>query len=81
MRLVSVIVIPAALAAALTVAPIAAADCTSAAGTTVCGQGDVRGADTGKGPGSTVASVPYCWWCYNNGGLTFVIAPRARGGR
>lgn len=85
MRLASVITIPVMITAALTFAPAAAADCTSTAGTTVCSQGDVRGADTGRGPGSTTASVPYCWWCgYSNGGLTFIIArpdgPRGDGG-
>jgi len=55
------------------VMPTAAADCTSAAGTTVCSQGDVRGANTGQGPGVTTPSYPYqCWYC-DDGGLTFVF--------
>lgn len=41
-------------------APQARADCTSAGGTTICSQGDVRGADTGDGPSSSAGPwVPY----------------------
>jgi hypothetical protein len=32
--------------------PVASADCVSSAGTSLCSQGDARGADTGQGPGS-----------------------------
>lgn len=40
--------------------PAAWADCTSAGGTTICSQGEVRGADTGQGPsGSSGPYVPY----------------------
>jgi hypothetical protein len=74
MRMVAAIVIPALLASGLTVLPTvtvpkAAADCTSSGGTTICSQGDVRGANTGQGPGSG-PSVPYpCdldWYCFDN---------------
>jgi hypothetical protein len=48
--------------------PVARADCVSSGGTTICSQGDVRGADTGVGPGEG-PSVPYpCdldWYCYD----------------
>jgi hypothetical protein len=81
MRLAPVILTPMLITAALTFTPTAAADCTSTAGTTTCSQGDVRGADTGRGPGTTAAAVPYCWWCYDNGGLTFILGrPGPRGG-
>lgn len=40
--------------------PPAAADCTSAGGTTICAQGESRGANTGEGPsGSAGPWVPY----------------------
>ncbi len=38
-------------------ATAARADCVSSGGTTICSQGDVRGADTGQGPGSTGGSA------------------------
>ncbi|AFM17453.1 hypothetical protein Mycch_2688 [Mycolicibacterium chubuense NBB4] len=87
MRLAYLVVVPVAIAAQFTVAPPAFADCTSSAGTTVCSQGDVRGANTGHGPGGATPNNPYwCWWCDNGGwGLTFVIErpvrPRDGGGR
>ena len=85
MRLMILIIAPVVVATGLTVAPTASADCTSSAGTSVCSQGDVRGANTGQGPGAVPLYNPnqYCWWCDNNGwGLTFVIVkpPRPRGG-
>lgn len=50
-------------------APPAAADCVSAGGTTICSQGDVRGSDTGVGPGDNDVYSPYpCeydWYCYD----------------
>lgn len=60
------------LSAGLVAAPVAAADCISSGGSTICSQGDVRGADTGAGPGSmTGPYVPYpCtydWYCDRNG--------------
>lgn len=61
------------VATGFTVTPTASADCTSSGGTTVCSQGDVRGPDTGQGPGSRTPYYP-CWWCYdNNWGLTLII--------
>jgi hypothetical protein len=85
MRLISLVVVPIVFGTGLTATPTAAADCTSSAGTSVCSQGDVRGANTGQGPGSVPSYNPnLCWWCNNNGGwgLTFVIVrpPRPRGG-
>ena len=49
-------------------ATAARADCVSSGGTTICSQGDVRGADTGQGPGSTGGSgygymCGYDWDC------------------
>ncbi|BBX70282.1 hypothetical protein MPSYJ_37430 [Mycolicibacterium psychrotolerans] len=82
MRLVSIATVPILIAAGLTATPTATADCTSSAGTSVCSQGDVRGANTGQGPGSVPTYNPnYCWWCNNDGwGLTFVIVRPPRGG-
>ena len=52
---------------AVTLAAPAVADCTSSGGTTICSQGDVRGADTGQGPGSGGGYNPYVCgydgWC------------------
>jgi hypothetical protein len=84
MRLISLVVVPIVIGAGLTATPMASADCTSSAGTSVCSQGDVRGANTGQGPGS-LPSFNQCWWCYNNDngwGLTFVITrpPRQHSG-
>ncbi len=66
MRLPFLFVAPALVIAGLSVAPTAAADCTSTGGTTLCSQGDSRGGNTGGGPGSG-PSVPYpCdydWMC------------------
>jgi hypothetical protein len=57
---------PAFVIAGLSFAPIAVADCTSSGGTTICAQGESRGANTGAGPGSG-PTVPYpCdddWMC------------------
>ncbi|WP_111508746.1 hypothetical protein [Mycobacterium kyogaense] len=75
MRLTYVTILPAVIGSGLIALPAAAADCTSAAGTTVCSQGDVRGANTGQGPGAIPTYNPYqCWYCNNGGwGLTFII--------
>lgn len=62
MRLIKILVVPVLIAAGLTVTsdPIAGADCTSAGGTTICSQGEVRGSNTGDGPsGSSGPYVPY----------------------
>lgn len=61
MRLVSVVAVPVLLGAGITIAPnapIASADCTTAGQTTICSQGDVRGSNSGGGPGSG-PYVPY----------------------
>ena len=69
------LVAPMAAAGVVTAAP-ARAECVSSAGTTLCSQGDVRGADTGEGPGSLNTGgpwVPYpCendWTCGWNTGF------------
>ncbi len=58
----------------LTAAPLATADCVSSNGTTLCSQGDARGTDTGRGPGSG-PMVPYpCeydWTCDSGYGWNF----------
>ena len=78
-RLTSALLPTAIVAAGLMTAPVAAADCVSSGGTTLCSQGDARGADTGAGPGSTTGPyVPYpCaydWYCDDRGlGITFGI--------
>lgn len=62
MRLFKTLVVPVLIGAGVTAipAPVAAADCTSADGTTICSQGDVRGSNTGDGPsGSSGPFVPY----------------------
>lgn len=61
MRLMYLLAAPVLAIAGLGAVPnVAVADCTSAGGTTICSQGDVRGADTGGGPsGSTGPWVPY----------------------
>lgn len=57
----------------------AAADCISSAGTTLCGQGTARGANTGEGPGTMSGPVVpypcgYDWYCDDNGfGITFGV--------
>ncbi len=65
-RFTSLLVVPVVVIAGLSLAPSAGADCTSSGGTTICAQGDSRGADTGGGPGSG-PYVPYpCdydWYC------------------
>ena len=74
MRLAYLVIAPIGIATGLAVAPPVSADCTSAGGTTVCSQGDVRGANNGQGPGSGWAGAPSpCWWCNDGGGLTFII--------
>lgn len=79
MRLAPLAIVPVMIVtgsiATPSVIPLARADCTSAAGTTVCSQGDVRGANTGPGPGATTPYNPYqCWYCNDGGwGLTFII--------
>jgi hypothetical protein len=62
----------AAMAAALVTAPSAAADCVSSSGTTVCSQGEARGANTGMGPGTMTGpaypySCGYSWYCDDYG--------------
>jgi hypothetical protein len=59
MRLVHLLVVPAAVSTGLAVAPVTVADCTTAGGTTLCSQGTSRGSNTGSGPGSTGPYVPY----------------------
>jgi len=63
--------------AGLTAAP-ASADCVSSAGTTLCSQGDSRGANTGAGPGSLNTGpywpypCEYDWYCGDGGfNITF----------
>ena len=83
MRIGYSLVVPVLVIPTLSVAPAAWADCTSASGTTICSQGDVRGSDTGAGPGTTAGPyVPYpCDWGYYacddlwNGGLYFNVDP------
>ena len=61
------VLLPAAFAAGMVMAPSAAADCVSSSGTTICSQGSVRGSDSGQGPGLSGPAVPYpCeydWYC------------------
>ncbi|CDQ46241.1 hypothetical protein [Mycolicibacterium neoaurum] len=62
MRLLKMLIVPALIGAGLsaTPSPHAGADCTSAGGTTICSQGDVRGSNSGDGPsGSSGPYVPY----------------------
>lgn len=71
-RLPAVLIPVAVLGAGLVGAPAAAADCITSAGTTLCGQGSARGANTGEGPGSMSGPyVPYpCaydWYCDDYG--------------
>ncbi|MGW0162697.1 hypothetical protein ACWDUN_25590 [Mycobacterium sp. NPDC003323] len=71
MRVLNIVTVPALVIAGLTVAPEAAADCTSSGGTTICSQGEVRGSDTGNGPsGSSGPYVPYAcgddWYTCDN---------------
>ncbi|MCV7435308.1 hypothetical protein [Mycolicibacterium bacteremicum] len=60
MRLIALFAVPALVGAGLSLAPLptAAADCTSAGGTTICSQGDVRGANTGSGPSGSGPYAP-----------------------
>ena len=73
------VLLPAAIAGGLYVAPSASADCTSSGGTTICGQGDVRGADTGDGPSGAYPMDPYCGYngyCDNDWGWDMdVVVP------
>lgn len=76
MRALGVVAAGVFVVALVEAAPPAAADCTSAGGTTICSQGDVRGANTGNGPsGSSGPYIPYpCeydWYC--NDGVTWDI--------
>lgn len=76
MRSAYVFVASALVFAGLEAAPTAAAECVSSGGTTLCSQGDVRGADTGAGPGTGGGPyMPYpCeydWYC--NDGVTWDI--------
>ncbi|MDW5611047.1 hypothetical protein [Mycolicibacterium sp. D5.8-2] len=57
MRLVYLCVAPVVMSTGIALAPPAAADCTSAGGTTICSQGEVRGATGGGGPSGPY--VPY----------------------
>ncbi|WP_081528988.1 hypothetical protein [Mycolicibacterium vaccae] len=59
MRLVYLLVAPAVCSTGIAVAPTVAADCTSAGGTTICSQGDARGANTGDGPSGAGTYAPY----------------------
>ncbi|WNG88916.1 hypothetical protein C6A87_006840 [Mycobacterium sp. ITM-2016-00317] len=59
MRLVYLLVAPAVWSTGIAVAPPVVADCTSAGGTTICSQGDVRGASGGEGPSGAGPYVPY----------------------
>lgn len=65
--------------AGLVLAAPAAADCVSSAGTTVCGQGTVRGSNSGEGPGTRSGPVmpypcTYDWYCDDDGfGITFGV--------
>jgi hypothetical protein len=58
--LITPVLLPVVIAGGLSFAPPAAADCVSSAGTTICGQGDVRGADTGDAPSGAYPMDPYC---------------------
>lgn len=85
MKLGQLAVVPAVLLVTVgvefAVAPSAAADCVSSSGTTICSQGDVRGADTGDGPsGSTYTPYPceYDWYCYD--GFDVVLGIDGPGG-
>lgn len=83
MRLAYVLVAPSLVISGLavvpiTVAPTAAADCTSSGGTTLCSQGDSRGTDSGSGPsGGADPYVPYpCgydWYCNDDYGWGVVL--------
>lgn len=67
MRIPAMLAIPVVVSAGLVAAPPAVADCTSAGGTTICAQGESRGANTGGGPSGAGPSMPYpCdydWTC------------------
>ncbi len=55
------------VAAAASLAPSAAADCVSSAGTTICSQGEVRGSNTGRGPQGPDSSGPWMpYGCYDD---------------
>ncbi|GJF08767.1 hypothetical protein NGTWS0302_29630 [Mycolicibacterium cyprinidarum] len=80
MRLSYLLIASAMVSSGLAVAPTAAADCTSAAGTTICSQGEVRGSDTGDGPSGAGPYVPYpCaydWYCNGTSwGVNLLIDP------
>ena len=62
MRLVYLLLAPVTVfagVAGIAVAPTAVADCTSSGGTTICSQGDSRGANSGDGPSGSGPYVPY----------------------
>jgi hypothetical protein len=73
---ISIMVFAAASVVGLLVAPTAAADCVSSAGTTLCSQGTPRGADTGQGPGTMNTGPYYPYpcdydWSCGGGGFGF----------
>ena len=62
----------------LVTATPAAADCSTSSGVTLCSQGDVRGSDSGPGPGTTRAGpwYPYpCEYDYycDDGGVSIIL--------
>lgn len=65
-------------AAGLVAAAPADADCVYGGGSTVCAQGDVRGADGAPGPSTSGPYVPYPCdydpYCYD-GGLSIILDP------
>jgi hypothetical protein len=60
MRLFSVLAVPVLIGAGISMTPIpvAVADCTSTGGTTICSQGESRGANTGDGPSGSGSYLP-----------------------
>ncbi|MGY4709587.1 hypothetical protein ACXDF8_08550 [Mycolicibacterium sp. CBM1] len=65
-------------AGGLLTAPAAQADCVSGGGSTVCAQGEVRGADGPPGPVTSGPYVPYPCdydpYCFD-GGLSIIFDP------
>ncbi len=60
MQLFSVLAVPVLIGAGISMTPIpvAVADCTSTGGTTLCSQGESRGANTGDGPSGSGSYMP-----------------------